>query len=95
MKRPQATGDARIDAAIRQTVRDLPRVVDCGRVDIAGTTEFTVTHTLGEVPDFYIVNPWSDVRVFATESNRDKWSSKIIALTASGAGTVTLKVGKS
>jgi hypothetical protein len=94
MKKPQATGDARIDAAIRQTVRDLPRVYECERTDISGTDEFTVRHGLGEVPDFYIINPWSDIRVYATEENRSKWTANLIALTATGSGTATIYVGK-
>lgn len=94
MKRPQKSGDARIDTAIQQTVKDLPRVLDCGRVDIAGTSEFTVAHSLGEVPDFYIANPWSDIRIYATETNQSKWTDRIIVLTSSGAGTATVKVGK-
>lgn len=94
MKRPHKTGDARIDSAIQQTVRDLPRIVPCGRVTIAGTDEFTVTHGLGETPDFFTYIPWSDLRIYATEVNQSKWTDRLIALTSSAAGTATLFVGK-
>jgi hypothetical protein len=93
MKRPTATGDARTDAAIRSTVRDLPRIVECGRVETA-TDAFVVTHKLNEVPDFWIWLPWTDITIFASETLQAQWTKTQIVLAASAAGTGTLFVGK-
>lgn len=93
MKRPKKTGDQVVDAAIAATVRDLPRVVSCGSIAVT-TAPLSVAHTLGETPDFWIANPQSDVRVFASEASRLTWSPTNITIEASAAGTVTLFVGK-
>lgn len=94
MKTPKSTGDPRVDAAIRDTVRDLPRIVDCGRVDVVTAGEpIVVSHTLGRVPDFIVPNPWQDFNVFFSETLQGQWTDSSVVVVASAAGTFTLFVG--
>jgi len=95
MKRPKKTGDPNVDAAIQDTVRDLPRLVSCGRVDIVTAgAPFTVPHKLGEVPDLFDYVAWTDLNVFATDTLQAQWTKDTIVLCSSVAGTITLFVGK-
>ena len=95
MKTPKKTGDARIDAAITDTVRDLPRVVSCGRIDfLAANVEVAIPHKLGEVPDKFSAFPWSALTVYAPEDSQRKWTKDSIALMSSAIGTATVFVEK-
>lgn len=93
MRTPAKTGNAGFDAAIADTVRDLPRVVSCGRVE-TDTIVFTVRHKLGVKPDFYLWNSWTDIRVFASDELQAQWTRDLIVLCASAQGTINLFVGK-
>ncbi len=95
MRTPKPTGDARIDAAIRDTVRDLPRIVNCGRVDVVTAgAPIVVQHTLGSVPEFFFVMKWTDVEVTAADDLQRQWTKEAVVVLPSAAVTFTLFVGK-
>ena len=94
MKKPKKTGDARVDAAIADIVRDLPRLVSCGRVDVVTAGEpFVIPHTLGSVPEFFVADRWTAMDITAPETLRTQWTDKQIVLVSDVAGTLTLYVG--
>lgn len=98
----QATGNNVTDAALRANLDGVPRRVFAplpdGRVDItvAAGEEFTVQHSLGEIPDTFGWNSITPNALFlsATDSAREKWNETQIVLVASGTGTAILWVEK-
>lgn len=95
MKTPKKTGDANLDAAMQDSLRDLPRFVSCGRIDVLTANEaFAVPHTLGDVPEFFHYVPWAEGALFAPESVQSQWTEDTVVLVASVAGTFTLYVGR-
>lgn len=78
-----------INAAAQENLRRVPECSTPVRVATA-TTEFTVNHNLGRVPDSFGANPWGDARIWATEDNRSKWTDKVLVLTASAAVTASI-----
>ena len=92
--RVAAAAPAEINAAFDGNLKRVGEMVFCGRVTIAGTTEFTVRHALGARPDFYHYVPFSDIRIYAEESSQRKWNRELIALRSSGAGVILLWTGR-
>jgi hypothetical protein len=78
-----------INSAAQENLRRVPERSTPERVTTA-TTEFTVNHNLGRTPDSFGCNPWGDARIWATETNRSKWTDKVLVLTASAAVTATI-----
>lgn len=74
---PQAINRA-LETNLRQVVRRSTPV----RTTV-GTTEFVVTHDLGDVPKDFHASARGNVVVYATEANRDKWTATQLVLTAS------------
>ena len=85
-------GDSKIDTAFRANLSGVTRAVSCGRIDIPGTDEFTVQHTLNSIPDLYWYVPWSTGLTIARGTT--PWTETSIYLVASGAGTIELFVVK-
>lgn len=95
MKTPKQTGDAKVDAAIRDSLRNVPVLYDCGRIDVVTAGEvFPVEHRLGSVPEFIFADKWDQLEVVATEDMRAQWTKDTVVVYASTAGTFRLYVGK-
>jgi hypothetical protein len=60
------------------------------RQETAANGTFTVMHDLGSVPDEFSYTGWGDVRVWATESNRNTWTTTSATLTGNAAETISV-----
>jgi len=95
MKTPKPTGDATVDAAMRDSFRDLPRWIDCGQVDVVTAgAPISVPHRLGSVPEFFVAMKTTDMEVFATEDLQRQWTSTSVVVVPTVATPFRLYVGK-